>query len=270
MPLDLQNRFACVFDLDNTLYADRDEAGHDISTHFVESFVRTAQALLPGLTEHVILEYMSRSYVHCGMSSVGFSDIAADHGHDPHSLCNALHSGTSRLWFETVTRDYPERLRPCAETVALFSSLVQKGVRNGCLSHSCKESWAEPVLDRLGLRGFFDVVMGAACSNFMSKQLSTVPIGTILHRLGSGPEEAIFFEDSLKNLEKAKDLDSRLLTVHIHRGHMLTRVPSFVDLSVVSHLEALRALEEAHRSRRPRYVPVAPLAPVFAPAGLSL
>ncbi|HRC26780.1 MAG TPA: HAD hydrolase-like protein [Alphaproteobacteria bacterium] len=255
----LGHRICGVWDLDNTLYKDARADGTRISDHFIESFIVTAQALLPGLGEEEIVRRMNDSYRRCGMSSGGFADLAAHHGHTPAILREALHSRTSRRWFQVVTDLYPDHFQPCPETVSAFERL-SGWMRHGCLSHSCTEHWVGPVMEALGLKGFFNEVMGAGAYGFHSKQLSTIPLETMLERLEAEPQESFFVEDSLVNLEKAKDLDSRIFNILIHHGAPPDPLPSYLDWAVENHLVAVRALEEAHRTYRPKvWIPVGPV-----------
>jgi phosphoglycolate phosphatase-like HAD superfamily hydrolase len=248
---DLGQRICGVWDLDNTLYKDARADGTRISDYFIESFIVTAQALMPGLSEEAIVHRMNESYRRCGMSSGGFADLAADHGHTPDVLREALHSRTSRRWFRTVTGLYPDHFQPCPETVGLFERLSDR-MRHGCLSHSCTEHWVGPVIEALGLKGFFREVMGAGAYGFHSKQLSTIPLETMLECLEAEPREGFFAEDSLANLERAKDLDPRIFNIMVHHGAPPNPLPSYVDLALDNHVVVLRALEEAHRTYKPK------------------
>lgn len=264
----LEKRTCGVWDLDNTLYPDCRPDGSRISLRFVESFLHTANVLLPDLGDDLVVDRMTRSFLLCGMSCGGFSDIAPDYGYAPKELMEALHSTTGRRWFEIVTRDYPDHFSNCPDTISLFS-LLSDQMRHGCLTHSCSENWAAPVLKRLGYARFFETVMGPTHYDFESKQLSTRPLKIALEKLGAEPHEAFFVEDSLRNLEKAKDLSSRLLTVLVHHGHPPDVLPPYVDLAIENPKVLLAALLEAHQSHRPGLWIPSPTPPVsFAPVPL--
>jgi hypothetical protein len=65
------------------------------------------------------------------------------------------------------------------------------------------------------------------------------------------PEESAFIEDSLSNLKKAKELDPRILTVHIcHKDK--SPVPDYVDVQVGTLDVFLKQVEALYAGPRPQ------------------
>lgn len=253
MQHDLSERTCGIWDLDNTLIPDLHPDGFSFSAYFPKAFQDVAQALFPTLDDENITHHMDSGFFHFGTSFLGFQAIAEEYGYDLNTLYEALHENANRLWLERITQNHPDGIRPCPRTVSLFDSLSSH-VRHGCLTHSSPEHWARPVLTQLGIIQFFSQILGLPDYGFMPKPLSTRGLETILGEMVAEPHEAFFAEDSLRNLEKAKDLSPHLLTVLVHYGRPPDRLPAYVDLAVENPVALLSALNEAHLSAKPKKI----------------
>lgn len=251
MTFDLSKRNCGIWDLDNTLYPDTHPDGFCFADHYLRAFADMARATFPTLSDEDILHYREIGYTHLGASFLGFDEVARDHGYDFEAIHDALHEQVNLLWFERIIQSHPDRIRPCPDTVSLFESLSSH-LRHGCLTHSSIKNWGRPVLERLDIVQFFGPILGMPDYDFMSKHLSTRGLEKILDLMDADPPEAFFVEDTIRNLEKVKDLDSRLLTVLVHHGRPPDRLPSCVDIAVESPKILLSALHKAHMSAKPR------------------
>ena len=104
-------------------------------------------------------------------------------------------------------------------------------VEHGILTQSCLANWAQPGLVRQRRLDYFGVFVGFAEGGFVTKSRSTRPLETVMKLMNARPEETVFIEDSLCNLKKAKELDDRILTVHICHDQQC-EIPDYVDIQV--------------------------------------
>src|SRR5690606_11174262 len=106
-----------------------------------------------------------------------------------------------------------------AELNKLFED-TRDYIRHGVLTQSCVTGWASPFLTMLGRLDYFDPAcrLGFVECDFETKAHSTKPLQKAISLMNASPEQVVFIEDTLANIERAKELDPRILTVHIHHG----------------------------------------------------
>lgn len=122
-------------------------------------------------------------------------------------------------------------------------------IRHGVLTQSCITQWATPFLTMLGRLDYFDEAcrLGFVECDFETKAHSTKPLQKAITAMNASPEQVVFIEDTLANIERAKELDPRILTVHIHHGdHEGKNIPDYVDVSYNTLTPLLSEVRSLH------------------------
>ncbi len=186
-----------IWDLDNTLYPYTEEQ----IEHWHEATVRAAIDLGAPITLEAGLHQARQSFAEHNYSSKIFVDT--------YGLCpRKMHAGLHPYSNEKI-------LPVCMLTQESFEALPN--VRHVVLTHAHR-NWAERVLRHLGLRDFFedDLIMGLEDYGYEEKHASNRGILQSLDQTGCNPEHALFAEDTLRNLERAKA--TGIQTAYVHHG----------------------------------------------------
>lgn len=179
------------------------------------------------------LQTCKENYLNTGDGLAIFRDLAKAHKLDEHALYSDAHRLYHRISFDMAVKGHGHGIVPCEKSIDAFEQL--KGhVQHGLLTMSCLDNWARPLLTTLKLVGYFNpsAMMGAGDVGFKNKANSTYPLAFALQRMNAQPENAVFIEDSLKNLATAKTLDEGILTVFVSETAIPDSIPPFVDIHV--------------------------------------
>lgn len=139
-----------------------------------------------------------------------------------------LHEEAARI----AANDHAHVFAPHDAINAHFESLRGYNVRHGLLTQSCLLNWATPFLTAMNRLHYFEESArhGYAEMGYLTKAESTAPLAGIIERMQADFDEVVFIEDSLPNLEKAKELDSRIFTTFTCHAQPKDDVPDYVDL----------------------------------------
>jgi len=239
------NRRVFIHDYDGVHY---DYAAfHDIYDFLGDVKVEAIRNFFPDLDPIEAKARGKESYLVHKDGLKAFVDMAVKDGWNEREFRAQLHILYHQIGYKRVMEQYVGVFAPCEETHLAFQSL-QGHVRHGILTLSCVDNWAAPLLKKQNLFHFFepDALIGFADFDFQNKADSTRPLELALERLKARAEESVFIEDTLSNLERAKQLNKRLLTAYVSHGKPLADLPDFVDVQVP---KPLRLLQDAALAR---------------------
>lgn len=190
--------------------------------------------LLPFLSETRAPKIGHQSYHRTGDGLSYFVKIAGKMGLDVTDFAGKISAEYHKLQRIRSMEMFPHIFAPCENTNAVLDRLAETDIRHGLLTQSCLVNWAVPQLTELGRIKFFEptALLGFAEVGYVTKKESVEPLRTAMTRLDAKPENTVFIEDNLDNIETSKKLDERILTVHISHEKTFKSLPDSVDLSV--------------------------------------
>ncbi len=209
----------------------------NIYDFFAETKIRVVRHLLPQLTDDKIREIGLKSYKETGDGLLLFTDKAIELGvitdDDAAPFRKNLFHEFHRIGTASLQVLAPRIFTPCQTTNNAFERL-RGHVQHGLLTQSCFHNWAEPILRAQEKLDFFEpsALMDFADMGFVTKEQSYEPLAELMRRLNAHPEDMVFIDDSLPNLDKAKELDSRILTVYVCGDLPLDHLPRYIDIQV--------------------------------------
>lgn len=186
-----------IWDLDNTLYPYTEEQ----IEHWHEATVRAAIDLGAPVTLEAGMNLARQSFTEHNYSSRIFVERF---GLCPRKMHAGLHPYSN------------EKILPiCTMTQDAFEAMPQ--VTHVVLTHAHR-NWAERVLKHLGLRDYFreDLILGLEDYGYEEKHASNRGVLHALDKTATEPGRALFAEDTLRNLERAKA--AGIQTAYIHQG----------------------------------------------------
>ncbi|MFA5592969.1 MAG: hypothetical protein WC989_06625 [Micavibrio sp.] len=175
--------------------------------------------LLPGIGTEEAKRIGQQSYFDTGDGLEYFIRMAQDRGMDADLFRDALHESYHVTQWERMTVDFPHLFHRCDATVASYTRLQTHGVAHGLVTQSCLQTWAIPLLTSQGKIGFYrqEALGGFRESGWFRKKDSPEPVLRGMKRMDAAPEELVFIEDNLDNIETAKTISGDILTVFISR-----------------------------------------------------
>jgi beta-phosphoglucomutase-like phosphatase (HAD superfamily) len=240
----LKNIKAVVWDIDGVVYENKYLNMPNVPNIFETCAVEVARRLIPSLDLQEAFVIASQGYEKYGGSHLGFGDHARKAGLDPNIFLRNIHAEFHRETFKRLSTDHPAFLTYNQDLVAAFTLVSH--LRHGVATHSCRDHWTEPLLRSIGIRPFFqdNAIFGRADVNFADKAIDPVSVSKSMQALGAQPQETAFFEDTPKNLKRAKEvIGGSLVTVFVHGGRPMDVLPPYIDLQVEKARDALLALQ---------------------------
>lgn len=181
-----------IFDLDNTLYPPSSPIFDQIDrrmTAFIAEFLQTDAA-----SAYAAQKSYYRKY------GTSLSGLMKEHGMDPEAFLDYVHDiDHSVLVADPKLADSLKKL-PGRRLI----------YTNGSTPH------AEAVLKNLGLDGVFEAIFDICASDFVPKPQS-LSYEKMINTLDVDPTQAVFVEDSLKNLPPAADIGMKTVWLCNHR-----------------------------------------------------
>lgn len=219
---------AVIWDIDGVKYNYRASPHVNFYQLCDDAVLKAAKPLLPSLTDQQILFLAQESYRLYRDCYGAFMPFATQSGLPAESFRKHLFQDYHTILFSTLAKDHPGYFDHARHVIPLFHNAPH--IKHGALSHSSIEQWGIKVLDAIGVLPYFDknALLGMDQYDFMRKSDTVEPLLQILKLLQAQPGEACFVEDSLKNLERAKDIPG-LSTIYIHYGYPLDELPPYVD-----------------------------------------
>ena len=140
-------------------------------------------------------------------------------GHDETALHKAHHD---RLDHGPIERS--------EELIAAFQRSKNSGIRHALLTHGHK-NWATRVLDKLGIREFFehDDIISIEQIGFIKKHTGPDAFRVALDRLGATPEETIMAEDKAANLVHPHAMGMKTVLVHHNDEKLMAQNGPYID-----------------------------------------
>lgn len=234
----------------------------DIYAYLGAIKVAALQILYPAAVERLGADELRRIgvewYHKTGDGLRGFVEMAiADMGVDEFEFQRDLHALYNKINFERTVQQFPQLFERCANVNARLENL-RGAVEHGLVTQSCLVNWAIPGLKRQERIEYFlpRAMIGFEEVGYVTKSHSTHPVDTIMTLMKAKPEEFVFIEDTPGNLKKAKELDPRILTVHIcENGAEDAPVPDYVDIRVPNLDTFLQQAEAVFMPAAPRHTP---------------
>ncbi len=247
-----QQRIAILHDFDgphcNHLLIDEYEAFFD------QIKAEAAMHLFPDLCheEAARMSRESSQIYHYGLEP--FLGLAKKAGLDEEAFIALFHATYHQFTYKKISEEHPHLLEPCSKTLAAFRSL-QGIVRHGLLTQGCFKNWTGPALTHQKTLEFFDpnCLLDHMGLGRRTKAKSPEPIRIGMQRLGVKAHQTIFLEDSLRNLQIAKEAEPEILTVYIHqRAARLPKLPDYVDFQVRDVYTLLKRVHALHVLQKPK------------------
>lgn len=233
----------------------------DIYAYLGAIKIAALQILYPSAIEQFGADELRRIgvewYHKTGDGLRGFVEMAmADMGVDEYEFQRELHTLYNKINFERTVSEYPQLFELCTTVNGRLDNL-RGHVEHGLVTQSCLVNWAIPGLKRQERIDYFlpHAMIGFEESGYVTKSHSTRPVETIMRLMNAKPEEFVFIEDSPGNLKKAKELDERILTVHICEGEDAVPLPDYIDIRVPNLDTFLQQAETVFVPATPKYMP---------------
>lgn len=206
-----------IWDLDNTLYRLDDTMTHAFHT----AIARAVEDAGVELDLETTIRLARKSFEDHGYSGRVF---VKDYGVDDEWLHHKFHGYID----ETL-------IVKSLETIDMFHRV---GLKHALVTHGSAE-WAKRVLKHLGLAPWFrdECVLGLEDYRFEKKSDSALSFSQALKMLDLDAEEAIFVEDTPRNLSIPHRMG--MGTVLIHYGARTEILPDFIDADYNNALDLL-------------------------------
>jgi phosphoglycolate phosphatase-like HAD superfamily hydrolase len=204
-----------------------------------------AMGVIKDINFETALDLGHRSYRDHGDSVGAFIELARERGLDVDAVRMELFKGYHIRLRNRLEQTHPHVMAPDQRLIQAFGAAAGD-VQHGIATHSCIESWARPYLRRMEILEFFNeaALVGLDHVDFTTKAVSPRMVQECLTRMNADPRESVFVDDSLKNLERAKDI-GHLKTVYAHQGKPLETLPSYVDYQTENNLTLMQELVAA-------------------------
>lgn len=219
-----------IHDYDGVHYAYADFP--DINKVLAEAKVLAAAALLPDLSADVAMQMGRDSFGLTGNGQGLFVAHAEKLGMDVDQFKRDFHLKLHEEAARIATQNHAHVFAQNDIINAHFETLRGYNVRHGLLTQSCLKHWATPFLTAMNRLHYFEegARRGYAEMGYLTKAESTAPLAGIIEEMRAQFDEVVFIEDSLPNLEKAKELDDRIFTTFTCHAQPKDIVPDYVDL----------------------------------------
>lgn len=186
-----------------------------------------------------------------GDSVTALSEWAKRNGYDHDKfrtqLFRRIHEIIIKRFFEIA----PDVFTHQRELVDIFQRTAH--IPRGIATHGCATTYANPLLDALGVLPFINskAMFGLDQAGFKTKTKHADLMLMCLNALGSDLNEQAFVEDTGKNLEVLKEQAPHVTTVFIHHGVPLEgKLPSHIDFQFHDLIELHAAHERATYDER--------------------
>ncbi len=229
----LQKLEAILWDFDGVFY----KATSDLFPLFDKANSIAASNAIPSLSfeeAHKITYPAFRKYKD---NVRGFLHLAENDNLDKDQLRSNIFTKMYEYLFEKTINDFPALFSPNKEVIKNLDTLSNK-VKHCIISQSCAEHWVIPALKKLKVYDFLNKEHIFGLNHFKWEGKSENPTAILLgmKTLGSTPDTTAFVEDSLENLQMAKDSCKNITTVWISEE---TEKPDCVDIVIKSQAEFL-------------------------------
>jgi len=218
--------------------------------------ILTIRPHFPHLSDDEIFTYGMKSYKETGDGMLLFCEYARERGMAEKEV-SAFRQSNFRIFHQhaiAYMREFaPNVFVPRPAVIASFERL-KPHIMHGLLTQSCGIHWGRPILSAQQKIGYFnpDAIIDFADMGYITKAKRVEPLAGIMSIMGARPEQVVFIEDSLENLERAKELDQRILTVYVCRDLPLSPLPGYVDLQVRSVDDLLRMAADLYPQVEPK------------------
>lgn len=224
-----------------------------LSNQSAQFAVDAVRHFLPHLPLQDAFEKAALGFKVHGSSCMGFEEDAAAAGLDVSTFRHGVFECFQAKLFAYIRDNHPQAWSANPAAVAAFDETANH-LRHGIATHSSSCNWAKPLLDRLGLRPYFNdrAIIGMSDVDFASKARSARAIIMSLDALELRPERAAFVEDTVHHLQRARELHPDMRTVYIHHGKPLDTLPDYVDAQFSDNAALVRAIHREKTGLIPR------------------
>ena len=242
--IDLSSINAVIWDFDGVFFDFRKIPAKKWSSISLDANAQAACTVLPGLKHNDAINLTLSSSIKNGDGFADFVPLAKKRGMSEAELIRKMNSEYHKILLKTVLTQFPETLDLAKGTVSAFNKLGSN-TRHIVLTHSCAQSWTEPVIKKIGLSQIFNKhsILDYEKFDFVHKGKSPRPVEKALKTLSCRANNAIFVEDNPKHLQIAKTAFSKITTVLISSTY--STPPDQVDIVVKNPHELLQLLIRA-------------------------
>ncbi|MCA1324034.1 phosphoglycolate phosphatase [Herbaspirillum sp. alder98] len=197
----LVNIKAAIIDLDGTML---DTAG---DFHVAVNRMRAELGLSP-LAQETIVNFVGK-----GTENLMRRVLAVDYGEDEAEqyFDQALASYTEH--YLAINGDFADLYPDVKEGL---EAMAKKGLRLACVTNK-PIAFTLPLLEKKGLRGFFDVVYGG--DSLPRKKPDPMPLLQVCHDFGLAPAQVVAIGDSSNDAQAARAAGCRVLNVPYGYNH---------------------------------------------------
>lgn len=241
---DLINRAYVLWDFDGVLYSYHTVDQAELKHNFWSANASGACELVPFLTFEEAYKIGGDGFLKYHDTLAGFLPYATEIGLGEVEFKQKLLQSQLRHSYKNITQNLPELIEPCAQTNELFTKLSAH-LQHVMITHSHRDCWAIPVADHLGVREFFDEILGYEELEFQNKGKNAFAIEKGLQHLNAASHQAIFLEDQVRHLEVAKEAYPDIFTVLIEGAEPIEQ-PNYVDMVVKRPKDFLEVMTKIH------------------------
>lgn len=237
-------RTAYLHDYDGVHYRFADHP--DPAAFFAACAIQTLRETFSGVSDDDIARIYRFSIQEHGIGHVGFFEIAQQRGISVDEFSGFFSREFHNTVYESMQSNFPQWATKNPQAVRCFR-LLKGHVKHGLLTMGDVEVWAEKVLGHKGIIEFFDpnCLLGfEECKRYM-KSKSDYPLGLAMEKLEVEPEQTVFVEDSIANLEMAKRAYPDIFTVLVGARHLHSDFDC-VDMQVPNLLSFLQESVAVH------------------------
>lgn len=205
---------AILWDFDGVLYNNEVIPDGNIHRQFRENMAKTAIEFFPDMDFEKATEIGMTSFKKNSSAVPGFIEYCNDNDIEPEQVID----GFFDLWhirtFRTLNEDYAHLFSADNEHLDNLKSMPD--VNHAIISHGSSEYWVKPFLKLLGEDGVFEPenVMGLSDYDYEAKHTGPKAFLMGMSKLGAKPEETIFIDDCLRNVQYAKKTFPEMVCVY--------------------------------------------------------
>ena len=243
--MDFSDISGVIWDFDGVFYSYDVLKGFDFFNLADEFTAKAAIWSIPGLDRDEALRLSRLSHSVHENPVESYTDIIREKELPEDLVKLYLFNYYQRTLFDYVSGVYPHFTGDTSALVDAFGH-SDPNLRHMIVSHSSEPFWISPTLKIIGLSNYFppETILGHEEYGFESKKDSARGVEQALTTMQLHPSQAVFIEDNLPNLQRAKKAFPELRTVLVS-GREFETLPDGVDYVVSNAAEFLETLNAA-------------------------
>ncbi|MEK7800821.1 MAG: hypothetical protein AAB276_00020 [Pseudomonadota bacterium] len=213
---------------------------------------QTASALFKGqLSFDDALVIASEGYKNYGDCITALALWAKENGIAPEDFRDRFFKLFHQNMHERLQQTAPKVFTYQTDLVSAFAK-TSDNVKKGIATHGCADNWVRPLLKTMGISEFIDpdAIFSLNDSGFVTKSTDPLLVRMCFNAMSTAISRGGFVEDTMKNLETAKEHHPKLTTILITQGASVKHLPNYVDFQFKNLAEMNLAIHAAHKAPR--------------------